>query len=1175
MKNCLFYHKKMDEKFWNEEVERLSRTEEGLHVVIKEIQVGHLPFRIKGLEGSAPAFFLHQTWTRVGRPILAVCAGTEEARILYQDLLFFSGQDPEKNPYFSPAPILYFPLYEFSDFREYVPQREITAQRLACLYALLTRPGPVLLVTSIPALFSAVIPRTLLSGEVDYLARKEETTRDELLLQLARWGYVRNSLVEGYGDLSVRGGILDIFPPLYHRPVRVEFFGDVVDSIREFNPASQRSVLDLEELVLLPATEILWEPERMDLARKRLNQALEEGTMADNEASWLKHRLDQGLPFEGGERWLSWFYETPGRLMDYLPVDCLTIWKDSLALQRASRFLGAEPGQDLEEVWGEHPGVFLEDLPVESAGGRSGPLLTVSTGNNQDLSRLIREKSSSKEALQQLAVYLKAWKELGQEIAVVVSQEPQARRLRDILSFYQLEAAYFPEQKPNFGEPSSAIRLLTGRLSSGFRMKSPGLILLTEEEIFEPKKEMRKKGRKEDSEAFVTSLDDLKVDDLVVHKDHGVGLYRGLQYFKLNGWEGEFLFIEYAEGDKLYLPVDRLQGIHKFLGLEGQVPPLDRLGGSGWKKTKARVKKAVEKIARELVELYARRAVSKGFSFSGRDQMFKEFEAAFPYEETSDQLRVIEEVLADMESEKPMDRLVCGDVGYGKTEVALRAAFRAVLDGKQVAVLVPTTVLAEQHYQTMTRRFEGYPVEIRILSRFKTPKEQKQTLVDLAEGRVDIVVGTHRLLQKDLRFRDLGLIVIDEEHRFGVSHKEKLKTLRTQVDCLTLTATPIPRTLQMSLAGIRDLSSIETPPEDRQSIRTHIIPFDEVKITEAVQREMQRGGQVFFVHNRVHNIQSVAVFLKKILPQVRIGIAHGQLPERELEKVMLRFVRRELDLLLCTTIIESGLDIPTANTIILNQADRFGLAQMYQLRGRVGRSRERAYAYLVVPGEGLLTSDAQKRLKVLMDFSELGAGFKIALHDLRIRGAGHLLGTSQSGHVAAVGYELYIQMLEQAVNELKGAEIVEEWEPEIRIRIPAFIPERYLPDTGQRLSLYKRLASLRTEEELFDLEGEMGDRFGPIPEAVSNLLQVLALKQKMKRIGIERIEPLENQLVISFHPKGAWKAEGLVTLVAQDPKRFRFKGEGKLFVAGLEKESNLEPVRALLEELEERLTKAI
>jgi transcription-repair coupling factor (superfamily II helicase) len=555
----------------------------------------------------------------------------------------------------------------------------------------------------------------------------------------------------------------------------------------------------------------------------------------------------------------------------------------------------------------------------------------------------------------------------------------------------------------------------------------------------------------------------------------------------------------------------------------------------------------VEKIARELVELYASRAVSKGFVFSPRDQMFKEFEASFPYEETTDQGRVIEEVLADMESEKPMDRLVCGDVGYGKTEVALRAAFKAVLDGKQVAFLVPTTVLAEQHYQTMVRRFEGYPVEVRILSRFKSPKEQKQTLEDLLAGKVDIVIGTHRLLQKDVRFRDLGLMIVDEEHRFGVSHKERIKTMRTQVDCLTLTATPIPRTLQLSLSGIRDLSTIETPPEDRQSIRTHLIRFDESKIVEAVNLELQRGGQVFFVHNRVHNIQAMAHYLKKILPEVRIGIGHGQLPEKELEKVMLKFVQRELDLLICTTIIESGLDIPTANTIIINQADRFGLAQMYQLRGRVGRSRERANAYLVVSGESTLTREAQKRLKVLMDFSELGAGFKIALHDLQIRGAGHLLGTSQSGHISAVGYEMYMQMLEETINEMKGVETVEEWEPEIRIQEPAFIPEDYVEDPGQRLSLYKRLASLKTFDQLSHMEEELADRFGPIPVEVKNLVQILTIKLMMRRIGIERIEILEDDWVFSFYSKGAWKPEGLVALVQEKGRGYRLKGEGRLY----------------------------
>ncbi len=1154
----------MNEKFWNEEVERLSRPDAGLKTVIQEIQSGRLPFRVAGLQGSAPAYFLFQSWVRTRRPMLIVCADQKEAQTLYQDLSFFAQRDPDETAFFLPDPILFFPAYEKPDFREYSPQSDTAAQRLACLYSLLTRPGPVLLITSIQALDSAVIPRKHLSKEVDYLARREETSREDLLLGLTRWGYLRTPLVEGPGDLSVRGGIMDICSPMYSRPIRIEFFGDLVESIREFNPATQRSVFDLEELVLLPISEIIWDPERMHLAEERLNSSQFKGALAENEASWLKHRLAQGVPFEGGERWLDWFYEIPGTLKEYLPDDFLLVWKDPLALQRSLEKERPDSLKGFWDSWSAVPAIIIEDLSVETTDRAKGPLWSFSALENKEVSRLIREQPSSKEALKKLASFLSEWKELGQEVWLVVSQDSQARRLREILSFYQLEAAYFPGQKYQFDGQTPGIQILTGRLSSGFRMKSPSLIFLTEEEIFESKKEVRKKGRKEDLEAYITSFDDLKTGDFVVHKDHGIGRYRGLQFFQLNGWEGEFLFIEYAEGDKLYLPVDRLLGIHKFMGLEGQVPVLDRLGGAGWKKAKDKVKKAVEKIAQELVELYAHRAVSKGFSFSSRDQMFKEFEAAFPYDETPDQQRVIEEVLSDMEAEKPMDRLVCGDVGYGKTEVALRAAFRAVLDGKQVAVLVPTTVLAEQHYQTMARRFAGYPVEVRILSRFKSPKEQKQTLADLTAGKADIVIGTHRLLQKDIRFRDLGLIIIDEEHRFGVTHKERLKTLRTQADCLTLTATPIPRTLQLSLTGIRDLSTIETPPEDRQSIRTNVIRFDEAKIVEAVQREMQRGGQIFFVHNRVHNIQAMAHLLKKILPGVRIGVAHGQLPEKELEKVMLQFIHRELDLLVCTTIIESGLDIPTANTIIINQADRFGLAQMYQLRGRVGRSRERAYAYLVVSGESTLTREAQKRLKVLMDFSELGAGFKIALHDLQIRGAGHMLGTSQSGHISAVGYELYLQMLEEAVNELKGAAPSDDWEPEVRLRIPAFIPEGYVQDTGHRLSLYKRLATLKTEDELNEMEKELDDRFGPISEEVRNLLQVLSIKQKMKQIGIEKIENLENDLVFSFFPKGLWKPERLVTLVQQDPKNYRFKGEGKLYCSHSREETELEAIRRLL-----------
>jgi transcription-repair coupling factor (superfamily II helicase) len=843
----------------------------------------------------------------------------------------------------------------------------------------------------------------------------------------------------------------------------------------------------------------------------------------------------------------------------------LVIWKEPLSMRP---FSNAGEGISFDGVlkeWEGYDQISLESLPLTVPALEKGRLWTISGSENLDVKRDL-EQPSSKESLRILVELLKGWMDLGQEVWLVVTQDSQARRLRDILAFYQIEAGYQPERRSRFGSGGPSIQIITGSLKAGFRLNEPALIFLTEEEIFGSRKESKKVTR-EELGSFASSLDDLKLGDFVVHRDHGIGRYQGLRFLRSDTWEGEFLFLEYGDSDKLYLPVDRIQGIHKFQGLEEQIPVLDRLGGNTWSKAKIKARKAVEKIARELVELYARRALVKGFSFSPRDQLFKEFEAGFPYDETPDQLRAIEEVLTDMESENPMDRLICGDVGYGKTEVAMRAAFRAVLDGKQVAFLVPTTVLAEQHFQTMQRRFQGYPVEYRALSRFKTPREQKSILEDLSEGRVDIVVGTHRLLQKDVRFRDLGLMIIDEEHRFGVSHKERLKTLKTQVDCLTLTATPIPRTLQFSLAGIRDLSTIETPPENRQSIRTFIARFEEDKIVEAVRQEMQRGGQVFFVHNRVHNIEAMAHFLKKILPGVRIGIAHGQLPERQLEKVMLRFIHRELDLLLCTTIIESGLDIPTANTIIINQADHFGLAQMYQLRGRVGRARERAYAYLMISAESTLTREAQKRLKVLMDFSELGAGFKIALHDLQIRGAGTLLGTRQSGHIAAVGYEMYMELLEESIREMKGETAVEDWEPELRLRTPAYIPENYIEDPGQRLSFYKRLSSVGDEEALDRMRAEMEDRFGQLPPEAGSLLQVLGAKIKMKSLGIEKMEVMDNELFLTLHPQGPWSSEKLLAAVQKKKGWLRFKGEGKLTLLLPAESVPLETLNTVLNQL--------
>jgi transcription-repair coupling factor (superfamily II helicase) len=649
---------------------------------------------------------------------------------------------------------------------------------------------------------------------------------------------------------------------------------------------------------------------------------------------------------------------------------------------------------------------------------------------------------------------------------------------------------------------------------------------------------------------LLSSYRELREEDFIVHIDYGVGLYKGLRHLRIEGISNDYLLLEYLDGDKLFVPVDRLNLIQRYVGGDGKSTKLDKLGSNSWQRAKKRVKAAVSEMVKEILDLYAARQVFKGFSFSPPDQLYKEFEATFEYEETPDQIKAIEEVIKDMGNPKPMDRLICGDVGYGKTEVAIRAAYRTVMDGKQVAILVPTTVLAQQHHQTFSSRFKTYPVVIEMLSRFKNPREQKEILKRLREGKVDIVIGTHRLLQKDVVFRDLGLVVIDEEHRFGVSHKERLKQMRKLVDVITLTATPIPRTLQMATSGIRDLSLIQTPPENRLSIRSFVVRFDDGVIREAVLREFSRGGQVFFVHHRVQNIHAMANHLKRLIPEASLAVAHGQMREKELEKVMFQFVKGEYNLLLCTSIIESGLDIPTVNTILINHAEQFGLADLYQLRGRVGRGSHQAYAYLLIPGELTLSKNAMRRLRAIQELSELGSGFKLAMHDLEIRGAGNLLGPSQSGHIAAVGFELYTQLMEKAVRELKGEEVVEEITPEIHFHLPAFIPEFYVEDPAERLSLYRRLSFSHSDDEVERIREEMVDRFGRIPMEVDHLLEVIKVKILLTRLSIRKFEETPSQLVLTFDKATRVSPQRVVELVHRGKGKYRLTPESKLIVEG-------------------------
>ena len=745
----------------------------------------------------------------------------------------------------------------------------------------------------------------------------------------------------------------------------------------------------------------------------------------------------------------------------------------------------------------------------------------------------------------------------GKEMKViVVSHTPgQAERLKELFSHYEVSYQFEGESglQKALGRPPAGIILSVGTLSSGFRNPGEGWALFTEEEIFGERRRLReRRSRSVLSQGGVSlsSYQELRENDFVVHIDYGVGRYHGLKHLKIGGVGNDYLLLEYQEGDKVYVPVDRLNLIQRYIGSEGGSPKLDKLGGQAWQKAKRRAKAAASEMVKELIDLYAARQVFQGFSYPPSDQFYREFEATFDYEETPDQTKAIQEVMKDMENPKPMDRLICGDVGYGKTEVAIRAAYRTVMNGKQVAILVPTTVLAQQHHQTFRERFKTYPVVIEALSRFKSPREQKEILQRLSEGRVDIIVGTHRLLQRDVTFRDLGLVVVDEEHRFGVTHKEKLKQMRKLVDVMTLTATPIPRTLQMALSGFRDLTLIQTPPENRLAIRTFVARFDDETIREAVEREFQRGGQVFFVHPRIQTIYALASHLQQIIPEASLAVAHGQMKGSELERVMLGFVKKEYNLLVSTNIIESGLDIPSANTILINHAEKFGLADLHQLRGRVGRGSHQAYAYLLIPGDLTLSRDAMKRLRAIQEMSELGSGFKLAIQDLEIRGAGNLLGSSQSGYVAAVGLELYTQLMEKAIRELKGEEIVEEITPEIYFHLPAYIPETYVEDPGERLSLYRRLSFSRSDEEVDRLREELADRFGTIPPEVEHLLEVIRVKILLTRLAIRKLEQRPSQMVLTFDGGTKVSSRKVVELVRSGEGRYQFTPDSRLIVEG-------------------------
>jgi transcription-repair coupling factor (superfamily II helicase) len=1137
-------------------------------VKLKEwIEEGVKDLRVTGLSGSARAYCLAGLLLEMERPCLIVLPTAKEAKKFLRELEFFlprgwmSGDVGERRLYS-------FPIYDISPLKGLSPHREIVSQRLEALYALASEKAPVV-VTSVEAVLFRILPKKEMMTSVDLLQVDEEVDREKLLRRLDAAGFQRTSLVEERGDYSVRGGVIDLFPPLYASPLRVEFFGDKVESLRFFDPLSQRSLQTLKEAIVLPANEIIMREANVQRARSM---------------GRLPVLMKEVGAFPGQEAWLNHFYEHPDTVFDYVPDRGLLVLEDDLQVEKEIQsfiegFVREEKKLRLESEQRESPlpeieGVLLSpeelrqrftsfqnirfgELPLSAEEGARALHYTGLFRVEEDFTLKLSGKGRA--SMAPLAEKVTQWLNMGFRIVLVCRTEQQANRLRDILHNYQVSAERVVSHW-NEVPSGKGLTICLGRLSQGFSWPEIGLQVVSEDEIFGPKRSLTK-SKPGMGEVDWTSFSQLKAGDLVVHEDHGIGRYGGLSKMEIDQKVNDFVVIEYAGNDRLYIPADRISILQKYIGADEMEPKLDQLGGRSWDVVKEKTKKSVREIAKQLVEIYALRKYRQGFAFSRPDNTFMEFEAGFEHEETPDQVKAIGDVLSDMESDRPMDRLICGDVGFGKTEVAIRASFKAVMDGKQVAVLVPTTVLAEQHFETFSKRMKSYPVTVAVLSRFKTRAEQKEILARVRSGKVDVLIGTHRMLQKDVSFRDLGLLIIDEEQRFGVKQKEAIKGFRALVDVLALTATPIPRTLHMTLMGIRDLSIIETPPEDRQPIQTFLSPYDESAIAQGIQLEVQRGGQVFFVHNRVQTIHAVANRLMKLVPHARLAVAHGQMKERDLEETMIRFLKKEIDVLVCTTIIEAGLDIPSVNTIFINEVDRFGLAQIYQLRGRVGRSDENAYAHLLLSKEATLTRDAEKRLRALMDFSHLGAGIQLAMHDLKIRGGGNILGFSQSGHISAIGYELYVRMIEQAISELKGEEWHEEVNPEINVNMPAYLPSRYVADADVRLNLYRRLSGLREDEELASIKEEMLDRFGPFPAEVINLLEVMSVRLLLKKLRITRLDVVPDGLIITFSEDTAVKPAKVISLVKMQPKKFRFLTDKKLKV----RLPACQPLEALLE----------
>jgi len=1043
------------------------------------------------------------------------------------------------------GPILALPAPGPPPFRGLPRHADAQARRAAALH----RAGGARAVVASPfGLLRPSLAPHLLATRVVHVRVGDEMTPEILLEALDEGGYAREDPVTAPGQMARRGGILDVFPSDATEPVRIELFADSVESLRRFDPDTQRATAALESFETLPLADLFATRSLLaalpGVLKQRFADRRELGPFLDALARGLApDGLADLLPLVPGATVPAW---------QHMPAATVVLVEPEAVRQEAEGLVARAREDRARRSEGLLPEVseaLVAPLAFELylAGAKVVAVREVET-EGEGLHVAARPAPSYAGDVTRLSADLR---DATATALVFLGNQGRADRLRDVLR----------EEGHAVGE---ATRILTrvGALSRGFEVPAAGLLVLADGDVFPEEVHLHARGRRRGLRSFLSDFRDLKVGDLVVHEEHGIGRFLGLETLEVGGASRELMVLGYQAGDKLKVPVEAFDRIQKYSSGETKHPQVDRLGSGAWDKTKTRVKKAMRDMAQELLKLYAERKARPGHAFTGESPWQREFEAAFEYDETPDQAQAIAEVAADMAAPGPMDRLVCGDVGYGKTEVAMRAAMRAVLDGKQVAVLAPTTVLAFQHWKTFRKRFAPFPVTVEMISRFRTPNQIRAVLARVVAGAVDVLIGTHRILSKDVLFRDLGLLVVDEEQRFGVAAKEKLKQLKTTVDCLTLSATPIPRTLQMGLSGIRDMSVIETPPRDRLAIQTMVVKFSTDTIAAAIRQELARDGQVFLVHNRVESIVSLASLVKRLVPEARVVVGHGQMPEAELERVMLSFVEGRADVLVATTIVENGLDIPRANTLVVNRADRYGLAQLYQLRGRVGRSDRRAFAYLLVPPDTVLSETARKRLAAIREFSELGAGFRIAALDLELRGAGNLLGGQQSGHIQAVGLDLYVKLLEQAILELRGEPAREPPRAALHLGVELRLPPGYVPETHQRLQVYKRVSQLRSEAELEALRAELRDRYGPPPAEVAGLLRYAELRLRAEAHGVAQVDASGGALVVRFDPRTSVSPEALVR-VAAERSGARLLPEGLRWP--LEDEAPLDALGKLLE----------